>query len=60
MRETKKTVVRKRGLIMEIPTCQSMVEKEDMSMSILIHHLVVENTTREAVVEMMKLPSKLT
>ena len=60
MRETNRTMAWKRGLIMEIPTCQSKVKKEDVSVSILIHHLVVGNTLGEAVVERMNFSSRLT
>ena len=60
LRETNRTVLKKRGAIMEIPTCQIKMEKENESMSILIHHLVVGNTIGEAMVERMKFPSRLT
>ena len=59
MRQTNRIMARKRGLIMEIPTCQSKVKKEDVSMSALVHHLVVGNTIGEALVKRIKCPSRL-
>ena len=53
-------MARKRGLIMETPTCQVRRDKKDISMSILIHHLVVGNTLEEVVIGIMEPSSKLT
>ena len=60
LRETNKIVAKKRGLIMETPTCQIGRKKEDTSVSILVHHLVAGNTTGELMLEMMEPYSKLT
>ena len=59
-RRTNKTMARKRGLIMETPTCQFRREKEDMSVSILVHHLVVGNTLEEVMIGTMEPSSRMT
>ena len=53
-------MARKRGPMMETTTCQVVREKEDVSMSILIHHLVVGNALEEVVIGTMEPSSKLT
>ena len=53
-------MAKKRGLIMETPTCHIKREKEDMSVRILIHHLVVGKILGEVVIGMMEPSSRLT
>ena len=60
LRETNKTMARKRGLIMETPTCQVKRKKEEVSMSVLIYHLVVGNTLEEVMIGMIEPSSRLT
>ncbi len=43
MRKTNATIVKKRDLIMEIPTCLS-IERRSMRVNVPAHHLVAEGT----------------
>ena len=45
---------------METPTCQVKRKKEDVSMSILIHHLVEGNTLGEIMIGKIEPSSRLT